>query len=120
LAWEATFLDKIVMILGLQLKDVVNVTSTWIVFKQSNKVAYMRQAQNNEFVLNFFELMVLENLPIVVITIIEQMFNKGGFISAQRDGKYFGNGCSVDLFFYQLFTFIHNLSTPIIYNRMKM
>jgi hypothetical protein len=44
LAWEITFLDKIVTTLGLQLKDVVNVTSTPIVLKQSNKVAYMRRA----------------------------------------------------------------------------
>jgi hypothetical protein len=80
----------------------------------------MRRAQNNEFVLNFFELMALENLVIVVIAIIEQMFSKEGFTGVQRDGKYFGNGCLVDLFLYQLLPFIHNISTPIIYNRMKI
>jgi hypothetical protein len=64
--------------------------------------------------------MALENLAIVVTVNIEQMLSKEGFTSTQRDGKYFGNGRSVDLFFYQLFTFIHNLFAPIIYNRMKM
>jgi hypothetical protein len=41
LAWEATFLDKIITTFGLQLKDVVNVTSTRIVLKQSKKVVNM-------------------------------------------------------------------------------
>ncbi len=74
------------MTLGLQLKDVVNVTSTQIVLKQSNKVAYMRWTQDNEFVLNFFELMGLENLVIVIIAIIEQMFSKERFTGTQRYG----------------------------------
>jgi hypothetical protein len=70
--------------------------------------------------MNFFELMVFENLAIVVIAIIEQMLSKEGFTSVQRDGRHFGNGRSVDLLLYQLFTFIHNLYSPIIYNKMKM
>jgi hypothetical protein len=44
--------------------------------------------------------MALENLAIVVITIIEQMFSKERFTGTQRDGKYFGNGHSVNLFLY--------------------
>jgi hypothetical protein len=49
----------------------VNVTSTWAMFERGNKVAHIQQAQHNEFVLIFFELMALENLTIVVIVVIE-------------------------------------------------
>jgi hypothetical protein len=48
------------------------------------------------------------------------MFCKEGFIGVQKDGKYFGIGCSINLFFYQLLTSIHNLFTPPIYNKVKM
>jgi hypothetical protein len=41
LARETTFLDEIVTILRLQLKDIVLVTCTQTIFKQSNKVAYI-------------------------------------------------------------------------------
>lgn len=70
--------------------------------------------------MKIFELLVFENLAIVVIAIIEQMFSKEGFTGVQRDGRHFGNGRSVDLLLYQLFTFIHNLYSLIIYNKMKM
>jgi hypothetical protein len=61
LAWETTFVDEIVTILRLQLKDIVIVTSIQTILKQNNKVAYIRQTQDNEFVLNFFKLMALKN-----------------------------------------------------------
>jgi hypothetical protein len=64
--------------------------------------------------------MALENLTTIVTTFIEQMLCKEGFVGTQRDGKYFGIECSFDLFLYQLLTFIHNLSTPPIYRRVKM
>jgi hypothetical protein len=64
--------------------------------------------------------MALENLLIVVTAIIEQMLSKEGFIGIQRNGKYLGNWRFVDLFLYQLFTFIHSIYARIIYNRMKM
>jgi hypothetical protein len=99
------------MILGLQLKVVVNVTSTRMMFKWSNKVTYIQPAQNNEFVLNFFEVVALENLTTFVIVVIEQLFGKEGFTSAQRDGNYFGIRCLIDLLLYQLLTIIHNLYT---------
>jgi hypothetical protein len=65
-----------------QLKDIVNVTSTWVMFERGNKVAHIRWAQHNEFVLNFFELIALENLAIVIIVVIEQMLCKEGFAGA--------------------------------------
>jgi len=37
---------------------------------------YIWQAQDNEFVLNFLELMALEHLATIIITIIEQMLSK--------------------------------------------
>jgi hypothetical protein len=44
--------------------------------------------------------MALENLTIVIIVVIEHMFCKEGFVSIQRDGKYFGIGRLIDLLFY--------------------
>jgi hypothetical protein len=70
--------------------------------------------------MNFFKLMYLENLATIITTIIEQMFNKEGFISVQRDGRYFGIGSFVDLLLYQLLTLLHSLSTPNICNRVKI
>jgi hypothetical protein len=64
--------------------------------------------------------MALENLGTIVTIVIEQMFCKEGFVGAQRDGTYFGIGHFVDLLFYQLLIFIHNLSTPPICNKVKM
>jgi hypothetical protein len=75
---------------------------------------YIWQAQDNEFVLNFLELMALEHLATIIITIIEQMLSKEGFIGIQRDDKYFGIGRSVNLFLYQLLTFIHSFFAPTI------
>ncbi len=71
LAWETTFLNETMTTLGVKLKDVVNVTSTWMMLEQGNKVVYIQWAQNNKFVLNFFELMALKNLTVIVTTIIE-------------------------------------------------
>lgn len=79
---ETTFFDEIVMTLRLQLKDIVNVTSTQMLLEWSNKVLYIWQGQDKKFVLNLFELTALENLATIVTTIIEQMFGKKGFIGA--------------------------------------
>jgi hypothetical protein len=62
-----------------QLKDIINVTSTWAMLEKGSKVAHIWRAQHNEFVLSFFELTALENFTNVVITIIEHMFCKKGF-----------------------------------------
>jgi hypothetical protein len=64
--------------------------------------------------------MAFENLTTIVTTVIKQMLNKEGFTNAQRDGRYSAIKRSIDLLFYQLFTFIHNLSTPTISNKVKM
>jgi hypothetical protein len=48
------------------------------------------------------------------------MLCKEGVFGTQRDGKYFGIKLSVDLFFYQLLTSIHNLFVPPICNKVKM
>jgi hypothetical protein len=42
-----------------------------MMLEQGNKVVYIQWAQNNKFVLNFFELMALKNLIVIVTTIIE-------------------------------------------------
>jgi hypothetical protein len=42
-----------------------------MMLKQNNKVMYIWQAQNKEFVVNVFELMALENFTTIVIIIIE-------------------------------------------------
>ncbi len=107
------------MTLRLKLKDVVNVTSTRTMLEQNNKVLYIWRAQNNEFVLNLFESMAFENLTTIVTTTIEQMFNKEGFINAQKYGRYFCIEHSIDLLLYQLLTLIHNLFTPTIYNKVN-
>jgi predicted ATP-dependent serine protease len=120
LAWEKTFVDEIVTILRLQLKDIVIVTSIQTMLKQSNKVAYIQRTQNNEFVLNFFKLMALKNLTTIITIVNEQMLGKEGFIGTQKNDKYCGIECLVDLLLYQLFTLIHILSPPTIYNKVKM
>jgi hypothetical protein len=91
-----------------------------MMLERGNKVAHIQRIQHNEFVLNFFEQMNLENLTTIVIIVIEQMLCKEGFVGTQRDGRYFRIECSVDLFFYQLLTFIHSLSAPPIYTRVNM
>ncbi len=91
-----------------------------MMLKQSNKVAYIQQTQDNEFVLNFFKLMAFKNLTTIITTINEQMLNKEGFIGTQKDGRYFGIKCLVNLLLYQLFTLIHILSLPTICNKVKM
>lgn len=57
-------------------------------FEWNNKVVYIWQAQDNEFVLNLLELMAFENLTTIVTIVIKQMLNKEGFTNAQRDGRY--------------------------------
>jgi hypothetical protein len=120
LAWETTFVDEIVTILRLQLKDIVIVTSIQTMLKQSNKVAYLRRTQDNEFVLNFFKLIALKNLTTIITIVNEQMLSKEGFIGTQKNDKYCGIECLVDLLLYQFFTLIHILSPPTIYNKVKM
>jgi hypothetical protein len=89
-------------------------------FEIGIKVGHIQWAQHNEFVLNFFKLMALENLANVIIVVIKQMICMEGFANAQRDGKYFGVELSVDLLFYRILILIHNLSAPPICNRVKM
>jgi hypothetical protein len=76
LTLEATFLDNILATLRFQLKDVINVTSIWMMLRWNNKVAYIRQVQHYEFVLNLFELMAFENLATIIIIVIEYMLGK--------------------------------------------
>jgi flagellar motor switch protein FliM len=66
-------------------------------------------------------LIALENLKAIVTTIIEQMFGQEGFVSTQKDGRCFSiKKILVELLLDQLFTVIHNLFTPTIYNRVEL
>jgi hypothetical protein len=38
LSRETTFLDVVISTLGFQFKDVINVTTTWMMFERSNEV----------------------------------------------------------------------------------
>jgi hypothetical protein len=65
-------------------------------------------------------LIAFENLK-VVVTIIEQMLDQEGFVGTQKDGRCFGiKQILVELLLDQLFTLIHNLFTPTIYNRVEL
>jgi hypothetical protein len=71
LSKEATFLDVIISTLRLQFKDVINVTTTWIMFEKNNKVMNIGRAQSTNLVLDLLQLLTFEKLHFTIATIIK-------------------------------------------------
>ncbi len=49
---KQTFLDVVILTLGLQFKDVINVTTTWTMLEKSNEVTKVGKIQFIEFVMD--------------------------------------------------------------------
>jgi hypothetical protein len=77
----ATFLDVIISILGLQFKDVINVTTTWTMPERTNEVTNVGRVQFIDFVLDLFQLLTFEKLHFTIVTFIEHMLNQKGLAS---------------------------------------
>jgi hypothetical protein len=77
--WKTTFLDVIVMTCGLQFKDVINVTSFWMMLERSNKIMNIWKTQFKELVLDLFQLFTLKKLKVVAIWVNEKMFSQNIF-----------------------------------------
>lgn len=63
-------------ILGLQLKDVVNVSFSWIMLEHFNETMDIWRVQFDELILDVFKLVALEDLHDATIVFIEQVFTR--------------------------------------------
>ncbi len=52
LSREVAFLDIVIVILGLQFKDAINITTPWMMFERSDKVTNVGKAQFTKLVLD--------------------------------------------------------------------
>ncbi len=61
-----------------------------------------------------------DHLKAIIIVFIKHMFGQKGFDGVQRDGKWFGIECSINLLFDQFSTLIHSRPAPTISNKVEM
>jgi len=52
LFWEATLLDVVIPTIGLQFKDVINIATSWMTLKRSNKVTNVGRTKFTQLVLD--------------------------------------------------------------------
>jgi hypothetical protein len=71
LSSETTLLDVVISTFRFQFKDVINVTTTWMMFERSNEVMNVGRIKFTKLVLDLLQLLTFKKFHFTIITIIE-------------------------------------------------
>ncbi len=115
---EVTLLDVVILILGFQFKDAINVSTIWTMLEKKNEVTNVGKVQFIELVLDLLQLLTFEKLHFTITTTIEQMFNQKGLASTWGNHKHLYIRHANDLPYNQPSSLLRTLHALTIHNKM--
>jgi len=113
-------LDVVIAILGCQFKDVINITTPWMMLARNNEVTNVGKIQFTKLVLDVLWLFTVEKLHRATTIIIKHILSQKVLVNTQGNHGYFHIKHVIHLLYNQPSNLIHKLPTLSIRNKMFM
>ncbi len=118
LSWETSLLNVVITSFGLQFKDVINISTSWMTLERNNKVTNIGRTEFTELVQDVLQVLTLEEFHYIIAIIIKQITCQEGLVSTQGNCIDLYIKCVIHLLYDQPSNVLNKLPTLSIHNKM--